>query len=104
MGSFASRHTIGGQRNVGCGSAHSTRMSHIRNSAAPPFHLDVRTAHPEFCTAIPPGCITSGILLRRHFTRMFRIRILTPDGRGGRFNFSGQTYPDPLIALIRRVS
>ena len=26
-----------------------------------------------------------------------------PDGRGGRFNFSGQTYPDPLIALTRRV-
>ena len=26
-----------------------------------------------------------------------------PDGRGGHFNFSGQTYPDPLIALTRRV-
>ena len=26
-----------------------------------------------------------------------------PDGRGGRFNFPGQTYPDLLIALTRRV-
>ena len=26
-----------------------------------------------------------------------------PDGKGGRFNFSGQTYLDPLIALTRRV-
>ena len=27
-----------------------------------------------------------------------------PDERGGRFNFSGQTYPDPLIAFTRRAS
>ena len=38
---------------------HSTQMSHIRNSALPPFHPDV--SHPEFCSAdIPPGCLTSG--------------------------------------------
>ena len=63
-------------------------------------------------TDIPPRCLTSGILLRRHsirifhirhFLRIFHTRRLTPDGRGGRFNFSGQTYPDPLIALTRRV-
>ena len=37
----------------------STRMSHIRNSAASSFHPDV--PHPEFCSAaIPPGCLTSG--------------------------------------------
>ena len=29
--------------------------------------------------------------------------ISQPDERGGRFNFSGQTYLDPLIALTRRV-
>nr|CAN77809.1 hypothetical protein VITISV_017601 [Vitis vinifera] len=29
--------------------------------------------------------------------------ISQPDGRGGRFNFSGQTYPDSLIALTRRI-
>ena len=60
------------------------RMFHIRNSAPPPFHSDV--SHPA------------------HSIRIFHIRCLTPDGRGGRFNFPGQTYPDPLIALIRRVS
>ena len=82
---------------------HSTRMSHIRNSSVPPFHLDV--SHPEFiCAVIPPGCLTSGIHLRRHSIRIFCIRHLTPDGRGERFNFPGQTYPDPLIALIQRVS
>ena len=38
---------------------HSTRMSHIRKSAPPPFHPDV--SHPEFSSAaIPPGCLTSG--------------------------------------------
>ena len=56
------------------------------------------------CAAIPLGCLTSGILLRRHSIRIFHIQHLTPDGRGERFNFPGQTYPDPLIALIRRVS
>ena len=29
--------------------------------------------------------------------------ISQPDGRGGRFNFSGQTCADPLITLTRRV-
>ena len=65
--------------------------------------------HPA--TAITPGC--------RHYTRLpplstrnstaadippgcFTFGILTPDGRGGRFNFPGQTYLDPLIALTRR--
>ena len=28
----------------------------------------------------------------------------SPDVKGGRFNFPGQTYPDLLIALTRRVS
>ena len=52
----------------------STRMYYIRKSAA----------------TILPGCIASGIL--------------TPDGRGERFNFHDQTYPDPPIALTRRIS
>nr|CAN71880.1 hypothetical protein VITISV_017381 [Vitis vinifera] len=39
------------------------QMYHSRHSARPTFyHPDV--SHPEFCSAdIPPGCITSGILL-----------------------------------------
>ena len=55
---------------------HLLRISYIRNSIRPTFHL----------------------------LQIFHIRRLTPDGRGERFNFPGQTYPDPLIALIRRVS
>nr|CAN82821.1 hypothetical protein VITISV_041235 [Vitis vinifera] len=35
--------------------------------------------------------------------RIFHIRRLTPDGRGGRFNFSGQACRDPLITLTWRV-
>ena len=61
--------------------------------AATTFHLDV--SHPE------SGC-------RRHSAAItlgcFASEILTPDGRGERFNFPGHTYPDPLIALTRRVS
>ena len=50
---------------------------HIQNSALPTFHLDV--SHPKFISAdIPPGCITSGIMLRRHSTRMFHIRNSSP--------------------------
>ena len=66
MKSFAiskSKHTIGGRQNVGCGIGHSTRMSHIRNSAPPTFHLDV--SHPEF-------------LLCRHSTRMSHIQNSAP--------------------------
>ncbi|WKA06447.1 hypothetical protein VitviT2T_024344 [Vitis vinifera] len=47
--------------------AHSTRRSHIRNSAPPPFHPDV--SHPEFFfAAIPFGYLTSRILPGRLFT------------------------------------
>ena len=83
---------------------HSTWMSHIRNSSPPSFHPDVShlesspptfhsdVSHPEFCptnvlpypdvshlefssTVIPPGCLTSKILLRCHSTRVSHIRI-----------------------------
>ena len=55
------------------------------------FHPDV--SHPELCfAAIPPGCLTSGT----HLLQIFCIQPLTPDGRGGCFNFPGQTYLDPL--------
>ena len=54
---------------------HLLRISHIRNSDLVTFHI----------------------------LRIFHIRRLTPDGKGGRFNFPGQTCLDPLIALSRRV-
>ena len=86
-----------------------------RNSIRlPPLHPATTTFHPDviFCSA----AITSGCLhfhpdvshpefyCRRHSTRMFTSGILTPDGRRGCFNFSGYTYPDPLIARTWRVS
>ena len=95
----ASGHTIGGRRDVW---HHTFHPDNIRNSALPTFHPDV--SHPEFCAAdIPPGCLTSGILRCWNSIRIFCIRRLTPDGRGGSFNFPGQTYSDLLIELTRRV-
>ena len=90
-------------------------------------------AFPSGYNHFPPGCITSENRLppafhstaatffpnvshpkigrRRHSirlpplsTRMFTYRILTPDRSGERFNFPSHTFPDPLIALTRRVS
>ena len=107
-------------------SAHSTRTGIITHST--------RVGIPSSCRHFPPGCLTFGILLpppfhpdvshpefycRRHSIRMSHIRnsaaaaipsgcltseILTPDRRGEYLNFPGQTYPDHLIALTRRVS
>ncbi|RVW62068.1 Retrovirus-related Pol polyprotein from transposon 17.6 [Vitis vinifera] len=66
-----------------------------------PPSLDI--LHPEFYpTDVPP----SPDILHPEFhptdvppSPIFHIRRLTPDGRGGRFNFPCQTCPDPLIAL-----
>ena len=70
---------------------HSTRMSHIQKYASPPFHPDV--SHPEICSAtIPPGCLTSGILLRRHSTRMSHIRHIPSGGVS--------TSPDGHIRML----
>ena len=72
-----------------CFRRHSTRMSTSGILLSPPFHPDVHIRN--FAAAvITPGCFASGIL--------------TSDGRGERFNFPDHTYPDPLIALTRRVS
>ena len=61
------------------------------------FHPDVRChfLHPDCCHCIRLPCTS---------TQMFTSGILTPDRKGERFNFSGRTYPDPLIAPTRRVS
>ena len=48
-------------------------MSHTRNSSPLPFYSDV--SHPElFSASIPSGCLTPGILLRRHSILMSHIR------------------------------
>ena len=67
----------------------STRMSTSGILLSPPFHLDVHIQNSAVA-AITPGCFASGIL--------------TPDGRGERFNFHDQTYPDPPKTLTRRIS
>ena len=59
-----------------------------RNVWQSTFHPDV--SHPE--SSPPP------------FNPDIRIRRLTPEGRGGRFNFPGKPYSDPLIVLTWRVS
>ena len=64
-------------------SFHPDRNSHS-------FHPDVSQS-PFYQDDFPPS-------------RIFHIRRLTPDGRGGRFKFPSQTYSDPLIALTRRAS
>ena len=73
-----------------------TRLPKALHPAAATFH-PVAKSFPPGCAAIyirlpplPLGCIAS--------------EILTLDGRGERFNFSGYTYPDPLTARIRRIS
>ena len=79
------------------GCRHYTKLPPLHPTAAitlgyPPLHPAAATFHPDvshpkfYCRRhFPFGCLTS--------------RILLPDGRGERFNFPGQTYPDPLIAL-----
>ena len=88
---------------------------------SPSFYPDI--SHPKFCppTFHPSGYLTSGILsadipstrishIRNpvrptfHLLRISHTRRLSPDGRGRRFNFPGQTCPDPSVTLIRRTS
>ena len=87
---------------------HSTRMSHIRNSARPTFYL-IRMSHSRNF-ARPTSHFfqishsRNSIRPTFHLLRIFHIRRLPPDGRGGRFNFPRQTCPDPSVTLIRRTS
>nr|CAN74648.1 hypothetical protein VITISV_028032 [Vitis vinifera] len=73
---------------------HLLRISHIWNSVRPTFHLP-RISHIR-------NSIRSN--MSGFSDRIFHIRCLTPDGRGGCFNFPGQTCPDPLIALTQKAS
>ena len=93
---------------------HLLRMPHIRNSVRrhSTFFgcLTSGILYARHSTSF--GCLTSGILSvdvppspdashpkfcpsTSHLLRMSHIRHLTPDGRGGRFNFPHQTCPDP---------
>nr|CAN66356.1 hypothetical protein VITISV_039483 [Vitis vinifera] len=87
---------------------HLLRISHIQNFVRPTFHL-LRISHirnpvqPTF-RLLWISHIRNSVWPTFHLLRIFHIWRLTPDGRGGRFNFPGQTCPDPLIALTRRAS
>ena len=64
-----------------------------RNSVRSTFHL-LRISHIRKFSSVRSYMSGSS-------DRIFHIQHLTPDGRAGRFNFPGQTYPDPLVALTR---
>ena len=65
------------------------RMSHSRHSVRPTSHL-LRMSHSR-----------NSIRLMFHLLRVSHIRRLSSDGRGGRFNFPGQTCLDPLVTPIQ---
>ena len=68
------------------------RVSHIRNSPPPPFHPDA--SHLEsFSADIPPGCLASKILLRRHSTRMSHIRNSSPRCHSTRTSYIRNSSP-----------
>ena len=93
--------TLSGQDMLSSGTTYSDRIC---------YHPDISTP-PTF----PPGCLSSGIMLCRHSTRMSHIRNSAPPpfhpdvshlahSIRRRFNFPGRAYPDALIASTWRVS
>ena len=64
---------------------------HLAHADGPPCDTRQSSFHPGRNSVRPTF----------HFLRIFHIRRLTPDGRGGPFNFPSQTCPDPLIAFTR---
>ena len=71
-----------------------------------PTYSDV--SQPPFCPADIPLIRVSHsrnyIRPTFHLLRIFHIRRLPLDGRGGQLNFPGQTCPDPSVTLIRITS
>ena len=67
---------------------------------------DVRIYHrrepgPHMWIGVAPGCRHLHPIAAHFPPQMFTSGILMPDGKGERFNFSGYTYPDHLIASTR---
>ena len=67
------------------------------------FHLDGNSVRPTF-HLLRIFHIRNSVRTTFHLLWIFHSRRLSPNGRGGRFNFPGQTCPDPLVALTRRTS
>ena len=60
-----------------------------------------RHLHPDARRHFAPGCRHLHPIAAHFPPQMFTSGILMPDGKGERFNFSGYTYPDHLIASTR---
>ena len=75
----------------GCRHLHPDARRHLHPVAAN-LHLAAANLHSATANLYPAVAIS---------TRMFTSGILTSDRKGERFNFSGRTYPDPLIAPTR---
>ena len=56
---------------------------------------------PCTCRRSPLRSIAQSTRGRIPYADILHPDISHPNGRGGRFNFSGQTYPDPLVALTQ---
>ena len=85
--------------------SHFLRMSHSRHSIRPTSHF-LRMSHSRHSIRPTSHFLwmshsRNSIQPTFHLLRIFHIRRLPPDGRGGRFNFPGQTCPDPLMTLTR---
>ena len=85
---------------------------HLAHADGPPCDARHSSFHPRKNSVRPTFHLLQISHIRNYVRsdmsgssdRIFHIRSLTPDGRGGRFNFPSQTCPDPLIALTRRAS
>ena len=67
---------------------------HLAHADGPPCDARHSSFHPGRNSVRPTF----------HLLWISHIRYLTPNWRGGRFNFPDQTCPDPLITLTRRAS
>ena len=79
------------------------RMELIQIALRNPCHPEEGSLHLAHANGSPLRSITQSSQGGISCTDILHPDISQSDGRGGRFNFSGKTYPDPLIALTRRV-
>ena len=81
---------------------------HLAHADGPPCDARHSSFHPRKNSVRPTFHLLQISHIRNYVRsdmsgssdRIFHIRRLTPDGRGGRFNFPGQTCLDPLIGYF----
>ena len=109
----ASGYTIGGRRDVWQRTFHPD-VSHpeLFSAAIPSGYFTVDITSGYFSVDISPGCLTSGILLRWHFTRMYHIRNSAAEWERRAFQLprshisgsSDSTYPENFAAILHSVA